>query len=216
MQSSHPYVALIRRGLDQAGTGRIDGTTLGQLQTISSQGSWSAEGYAAVRPIGDHRLVLHGPGGRMAQIDTWTGAVQTSTPAAPVAVTAVPVPPPVRFEGPEVMDRLFPIVAVVFGAITLISLGQPLVRAWVRRLERKWAGEPRPSGDLTQRFDRLEQAVEAVAIEVERIGEAHRYQARMLAERGAQEASAAAPSVAPKFEAARVRTGRTPPEGVAR
>ncbi len=57
----------------------------------------------------------------------------------------------------------------------------------------KWVGRPRPlpsPRNQDARLERIEAAVEAIAIEVERIGEAQRYATRVLAER----AEAAAPS----------------------
>ena len=51
--------------------------------------------------------------------------------------------------------------------------------AWV-----KWLNRPRrPSPDQDARLDRMEQAIETIALEVERIGEGQRYTTKMLAER---------------------------------
>jgi len=36
---------------------------------------------------------------------------------------------------------------------------------------------------LEQRLERMEQAIDAVAVEMERLGEAHRFTAKLLAER---------------------------------
>jgi hypothetical protein len=41
---------------------------------------------------------------------------------------------------------------------------------------------PPPSAEITTRLERIEQAVEAVAIEVERIAEAQRFSAKLMAE----------------------------------
>lgn len=63
-----------------------------------------------------------------------------------------------------------------FGAIVL--LGYPLVRLIARRLEPR----PRvdPSADMSPRLDRLEQGMDAVAIEIERISEGQRFTNKLL------------------------------------
>ncbi len=62
----------------------------------------------------------------------------------------------------------------------------PLVRALARKWDRE--GDPAQSGETSVRLQRIEQAIEAVAIEVERIAEAQRYTTRVLTERAGQPA----------------------------
>lgn len=68
-----------------------------------------------------------------------------------------------------------------FFMIGTIALGVPLIRAFTRRWERPVL-PPDTSPDVTARLERIEQAVEAVAIEVERIAEAQRFSAKLMAE----------------------------------
>ena len=58
----------------------------------------------------------------------------------------------------------------------------PMVRAWARRIEAK-AKDPSAGSD--PRLERMEHAIDAIAIEVERIAEAQRFQTRLLSERPA-------------------------------
>jgi hypothetical protein len=51
-----------------------------------------------------------------------------------------------------------------------------------RRRRRRGRTEERYSSEQDARMERLEQAVDAIAIEVERVGEAQRYQTKLLAE----------------------------------
>jgi hypothetical protein len=78
------------------------------------------------------------------------------------------------------------IVQMFFTTVAVIALGIPIIRAFTRRFER---GAPPPqvgAPDVVARLERIEQAVEAVAVEVERIAEAQRFSAKLLAEqRGA-------------------------------
>lgn len=74
------------------------------------------------------------------------------------------------------------IAIVFFGTIVVIALGIPLIRAFSRRWEHRPQLPPPTSPDVTARLERIEHAVEAVAIEVERIAEAQRFAAKLMAE----------------------------------
>lgn len=88
---------------------------------------------------------------------------------------AVVQPTPPRQSGP-------PEEAWVLGGIFLFVAILPLSIAWARRIMRR--GDPKATAflasEMSERFTRLEQAVDAVAIEVERIGEGQRYMAHRL------------------------------------
>jgi len=94
--------------------------------------------------------------------------------AAPVTAQIATTAPPDPFLGPK------DIVTVYTGGVILLL---PLVLALSRRL---WVrGIRRESLDLenSPRLQRIEQAVESIAVEVERIGEAQRFTTKLLAER---------------------------------
>jgi hypothetical protein len=77
---------------------------------------------------------------------------------------------------------IIPITALVCVAVT--SIGLPIARAYGRRMDR----EPTPreiSPDVTARLERMEQALDSIAIEIERISEGQRFTTKLLAERGA-------------------------------
>jgi len=70
-----------------------------------------------------------------------------------------------------------------FATIAAIALGIPVIRAITRRWEQPKV--PREVvADTTARLERIEQAVDAIAIEVERIGEAQRFNAKLAAKQG--------------------------------
>jgi hypothetical protein len=85
---------------------------------------------------------------------------------------------------------------MIGGASFILLL--PLVLAWSRRLWHR--GGPRPSVDLenSPRLQRMEQAIESIALEVERIGEAQRFTTKLLADR--QPEAAARLGVVPRRE----------------
>jgi hypothetical protein len=74
-----------------------------------------------------------------------------------------------------------------------IVLGIPLVRSYTKRVESR-PREALPSGEVITRLDRIEQAVEAMATEVERIAEGQRFTTKLLSEvRTSAPAAIAAP-----------------------
>ncbi len=72
------------------------------------------------------------------------------------------------------------IVAIVFGSVG--SMVYPLVRAWARRMEGR-ASASLPLSQIEDRLDRIERAVDAIALEVERVSEGQRFVTKLLAEK---------------------------------
>ena len=69
--------------------------------------------------------------------------------------------------------------------IVMLALGVPFVRALTRRWERQ-SLQPAVPPEVTARLDRIEQAVDAVAIEVERISEGQRFTTKLLSDRASE------------------------------
>lgn len=80
-------------------------------------------------------------------------------------------------QGPEILVPLG-----FFSMVTVIAVGVPYVRALARRMDRDGAGSRMPS-DVTARLERMEHAIDAIAVEVERISEGQRFTTQLLAER---------------------------------
>ena len=80
------------------------------------------------------------------------------------------------------------VVAIVgfFGTVIVVTLGFPLVRAYARRQEQR-AETNLPA--IEERLGRIENAIEAMSIEVERISEGQRFVTRLMAEREELKAS---------------------------
>jgi hypothetical protein len=68
-----------------------------------------------------------------------------------------------------------------FLTMALIIIGLPLARAFARRMDRRGSGPQVPS-DLSHQIGQLNQAVDAIALEVERISEGQRFTTRLLSE----------------------------------
>lgn len=75
------------------------------------------------------------------------------------------------------------VIVPVSGMLMILGivLGIPLVRAYTRRVESK-PRESLPSGEIVTRLDRIEQSIEAMATEVERIAEGQRFTTKLLSE----------------------------------
>jgi hypothetical protein len=78
---------------------------------------------------------------------------------------------------PEVVD----ISIAFFLTMAAIIIGLPLARAFARRMDRR-GGAPQIPVQLTTQLDQLTQAVDAIALEVERISEGQRFTTRLLTE----------------------------------
>ncbi len=68
-----------------------------------------------------------------------------------------------------------------FLTVAAIIIGLPLARAFARRMDRRGASSPM-SNELTSQLTQLNQAVDAIALEVERISEGQRFTTRLLSE----------------------------------
>ena len=98
-------------------------------------------------------------------------------PAFAVAIVqGVPIPPDVIPAGAIEISEAF------FATIAIIALGIPIIRAITRRWENKPSLPQAASPEVVSRLERIEQAVDAIAVEVERIAEAQRYSAKLMAE----------------------------------
>jgi hypothetical protein len=106
--------------------------------------------------------------------------------------------PPFAF--PPARRQFDPDLVVGLGFAFIFAVMMPMGFAYARRI---WRGAPKnsmPRMDdvIVPRLDRLEQAVDAIAIEIERISEGQRFVTRVLAER-----PASAPPQAPVVPAAK-------------
>ena len=87
------------------------------------------------------------------------------------------------------MDEAIVIPLAGMSMIVVLSLGIPFVRALARRWENE-SRQPRVPSEVVSRLERIEHAVEAVAIEVERISEGQRFTTKLLSERAGEPAPA--------------------------
>ena len=78
--------------------------------------------------------------------------------------------------GPEIAVPLgFFVTAIV------LAVGVPLARAYSRRMDAE-SRNPRMPTEITSRLERMQQAIDSVALEVERISEGQRFTTKLLSE----------------------------------
>jgi len=98
--------------------------------------------------------------------------------------------------GPEMIGLFVPLG--FFAMVVAIVVGRPMIKAYATKVENE-SKRPQIPAEVAGRLERIEQAVDAIAVEVERISEGQRFTTRLLSEtRGggalpAGQASSAAP-----------------------
>lgn len=97
---------------------------------------------------------------------------QTTTSTAPPGFPQEDIPP-------QVMNLIS--MLLVFGGVML--LGIPIVRVFARRFDRKTQALHSAAPDITPQLQQLQESVDTMAIELERISEAQRFSAKLLSER---------------------------------
>lgn len=73
------------------------------------------------------------------------------------------------------------VFSYVVPAVVMIVLGLPVLRLIIRRFEPKPV-PPRELSAINGRLERIETAVDSIAVEIERISEAQRFSARLQSE----------------------------------
>jgi len=80
------------------------------------------------------------------------------------------------------------LIAVVFTGTSVLVL----VKAWAKKIENQ-SKVPTARVESAERMERMERAIDSVAIEVERISENQRFLTKLLSERGERAAAGALP-----------------------
>ncbi len=80
------------------------------------------------------------------------------------------------------MDVAIAVPLGFFTMVAIIFVGTPLARAYARKIGNQ-AVQPPVSLELQQRLEHMEQAIDSIAVEVERISEGQRFTTKLLADR---------------------------------
>jgi hypothetical protein len=117
--------------------------------------------------------------GKIATLEARIALKQGRTIGAPVANPTIPYIP--RFVVPNLV--------VPMAMFMTLALALPVSIALARRILRRTPRATPVPSDVTMRLERIEQAVDTIAIEVERISEGQRFVTRLMAERPSTAAS---------------------------
>lgn len=82
--------------------------------------------------------------------------------------------------GPEDVTWVVPLG--FFAMVTTLAVGVPLGRGLAKRWAQE-AAQPRVPPEVLARLERMEQAIDSVAVEVERISEGQRFTTKLLSDR---------------------------------
>jgi len=153
----------LRAAFGKDGQQQIQAAAAGRAAAAAARAEAAAQGQPAPPAAPEFPgIVIRGPGGG----------------------TTIQVPPgmggPDRIP-PEAVD----ISIAFFITCAAIIIGWPLSRAFARRMDRRGASGQIP-GDIANQLTQLNQAVDAIAVEVERISEGQRFTSRLLSEQRGQ------------------------------
>ena len=81
--------------------------------------------------------------------------------------------------GPEMIGLFVPLG--FFALVAVLVIGRPMVKAIAAKAEAE-SKQPRIPSEVMNRLERIEQAVDAIAVEVERISEGQRFTTKLLSE----------------------------------
>ena len=93
-------------------------------------------------------------------------------------LTTIGMPPASEIMPPQAVD----ISIAFFLMLAVIIIGLPLARAFARRMDRKGGGPAQIPREVADQLVQINQAVDAIALEVERISEGQRFTTRLLSE----------------------------------
>jgi multidrug efflux pump subunit AcrA (membrane-fusion protein) len=82
---------------------------------------------------------------------------------------------------PQIPEEAVVISIAFFVMCAVIAIGIPIARAFSRRMDKR-AATPGVDTDTRMRLERIEHAVDAIALEVERISEGQRFTSKVLSE----------------------------------
>ena len=106
---------------------------------------------------------------------------QFQSPNPEPRAVVVQTPPPWMHPG-DIPPHVVEVISMFLFATVIIIVGLPIARAIGRWMDRR--GTPAPvNAELAAQITRIEQAVDTMAVEVERISEAQRFQAKLLSDR---------------------------------
>jgi len=168
LQAARAHRSELRNTLDRVEEQRDD-LQSELTQTPQSETAIRAGLEARLRELDTRILALD------KEIATADGRVAQA--AAVPGATYEPPPTIIRRDGPP--EEVF-----VMGGMAIFFIGFPIAIAYARRLWKRAATvvSTEMPAEMTDRLNRMEQAIDAVAVELERVGEGQRYVTKVFTE----------------------------------
>lgn len=140
-------------------------------QAAKSIANSAAQGATGVTISKNGKVIVKSPVAAPPVPQAPAAPVIVQTDEAPVASTGTTVPEDTPFDIPPRVENLGYAFLLM---LAVIAVGKPLARAFGSIIERRALKQPM-APEIGARLDRIEQGVEAVSIEIERISESQRY-----------------------------------------
>lgn len=134
---------------------------------------------------GGDATVAAGLRSRIAEVDKRIADLDQQLAQTEAVIGRVAGVPGAIIEPPEIIQTGPDEDIVAMGLMLTLALLFPLVVAYSRRIWRRAGATPAATSlpaEWTQRMDRLEQSVDSIAIEVERVSEGQRFMTRVITE----------------------------------
>ena len=141
-----------------------------QVEQAVTKAQAAAEKAAAERAARDGRATV--------QITTPDGRTIVAGPPAGVGIAETR-----GFNPDDIPPRAENVAISFFVVVGAVIIGLPIMRAIARRIERGAPQAPALSPEVRSQLQQISSSVDAIAIEVERISEAQRFQSKLLAEK---------------------------------
>ena len=110
------------------------------------------------------------------------GQIDAAREAARQGRPEIAIPPFPGSAGPQIPEGAVIISVAFFVMCAVIAIGFPIARAIARRMDKRGVASPAADSDVRNRLERIEQAVDAIAVEVERISEGQRFTTKVIAD----------------------------------
>ena len=121
---------------------------------------------------------------RISDIDGRISETEKQISASDASVSKAAGVPGAIVEHPQPVRRGPPEEAWVLGGLFIVVVMRPISVAWARRMLRRSKVAPAPSlTAVEQRLSAIEQSVDSVSLEIERIGEGQRFVTQLIGER---------------------------------
>jgi multidrug efflux pump subunit AcrA (membrane-fusion protein) len=178
--------SIVARTVMQGAAQGADAARLVQQQVQAAQQQAAQEAAQAAREAAQagREAALEGArAAARAQRDAQQAMREAQRQMARAAREGQPVVfPPFPGSGPQIPEGAVIISVAFFVMCAVIAIGFPIARAIARRMDKRGAAAPGADADTRARLERIEQAVDAIAIEVERVSEGQRFTTKILGE----------------------------------